>query len=100
MNKKHKYNSKCKCDDCFIEKARRRMKWDIWVLPLVLLLLIFLFIGRPMIDSYSLDKWCEEEGFDEGYYTTGVEKNCIEIEGNIMIKTEVDRCKKGWCFVK
>ena len=53
----------------------------------------------PMIYSYSLDKWCEKEGFSEGYHTRGG-NYCIKIENNIMIKTEVDHCKKDWCFVK
>jgi len=77
-------------------------KLAFWIIPIAIIMIFYIFIGMPLIESHSLDKWCIEQGFDDGRYEAynWGENNCIIVENNTIIKTKVDYCGKEWCFVK
>ena len=65
--------------------------------------MLFIWVVVPLIESSNLDKFCIEEGFDGGQYSSTIIKDsyCLKQDGRDLTRIMVKTCPNGdgYCFV-
>lgn len=70
--------------------------------------LAFIWVIFPIIERNHLTDFCQKEGYANGDFRNTIfqKSYCIKIEGNKIIKQEVESCNHrgitlyDWCFVE